>query len=51
MLLQELPFKFIMGHLFVMNNGNIHDNGVIAKPKDNVHYGAGVLYMEKTVLF
>ncbi|WP_282924093.1 immunoglobulin-like domain-containing protein [Mediterraneibacter massiliensis] len=30
------------GASFVMNNGNIHDNGVIAKPKDNVHYGAGV---------
>ena len=30
------------GASFVMNDGNIHENGIIAKPKDNVHYGAGV---------
>lgn len=30
------------GASFVMNDGNIHENGIIANPKANVHYGAGV---------
>ncbi|WP_290771333.1 immunoglobulin-like domain-containing protein [Anaerofustis sp.] len=30
------------GASFTMNDGSIHDNGIIDNPKNNVHYGSGV---------